>query len=528
MAKIPRIQQGDRPSVVPRGGLPQTGFEGKAVLQGLSGLADVGVQIAGDAERREAERLRSVLEAKQAITNEVAGARMVGDFEEDLVGFSEGLKKQYWDQPEKAIEAFIEPARARADEFQKGSVNGEVALDFARQSGTRIQAITRELHDWVSARQTQKAKGDLSVLANRVSAGAEAQSLSTLPTYLAGKEAQLMPLFDKVYGGEAQKKMSELKSDSVRAFIATREDPVAILTAANELARTDGGVFVDNLNGSDRGAARRELAGAFEGAVRARNFKQLREGVAQNADLARAFQDGSLDGGTIWAARRALETQKKALMVGLQDEDKLLNSSIKEGQLSADAGFNVKNRKEVLELIDSRLAALDGLAEARRKQLPYDATDDVDTVAAVAAQTKKILDKKTPTGKDLKDVLELQKFVAIALGDKKITQGTANTYTKSVGLAVKSAIENAENVTGPNTWWANYRDPRASGETVLNIEFKKHPNLTQAQKNDIRVSYERQFSDAAGANVKVDRDQAKNMALRALSLETKEVIPGLK
>lgn len=524
--RIPQMNKGDRPSAVPRSSAP-VGTGAEPLIKGLGVLADTGVNIAADAEAREAERLRGILEAQQAITNEVSGARMAGDFEEELVGFSEGLKQQYKDAPEKVIEAFIAPARAKADAFQKGSENGQVELDFARQSGARIQAMTRELHDWVIRSKAQKAKGDLSVLANRASAGAEAQSLASLPGYLASKEAQLAPLFQSVYGSDADKKMAELKNNSVRAFIATRDDVPSILTVAAALERTEGGhPLVDNMDGDDRKAARSALTASFEGAIKKRNFNQIRDGILQNIDLAEAFQAGALDAGTVWAAKRALEMQKQAIMVGLQDEDKLLNGTVAEGRLSADAGFAPKDRKEVLELIDLRLAALDGFDMARRKQTPFDAEDDVDSVTALTVQLDKAL--KSKNGKDLKAVLEVQKNAIVLSGDGKLTRGTAGVFLKDVALATQKSLKNEEDVFGPDSWWAKYRDPRESGNAILTGELDKRSKLTPAQRNAIRINYLGQFTDAAGLGKSIDRGAAKNMALRAISLETGEQIPGVR
>lgn len=517
MAKIPRIEKGGRPSAVP-GGSPSAGLGGVAPIIGAAGnLADVGYKIAAETEEGEAMRLRTVLEQKQAIVNEVEAGRRAGDYEEDLVSHMEGLKKEYWDTPDKAPEQLLEMGRQLADRGLEQTPNTQVGLDFAQRSNTRLMAAVREMHDWARARQTQKAKGDLTIIVNRATAGAEGLgSPQALAGYIASKESELSSVFQNVLGSEAQAEMQKMKTEMARSWVlaAGDRDPLGVLANLDD----KDGPLVDHLNVSQRDALRKETKSSYEGVTKTRELNFVKERVTRNKAIVGSFMDGTLDAGTVYASQTALEEQRKAV----------------KAQLSVDAAALQKlgidpsgaTPEDLLSLIDDQQKFLTYIDRARRRQTAFDGEDDLATSESLMIGVNKAL--KSNKSKDLGEIVRQQTRVAVALGDKKISQGTASTMFKTMSLALDVAAGKAEDPWGWNTWLA-WRHPHVAGNMELNNQFEGRFNaLDKTAQQRVRLAYMGQFNAAMEAGRAVDGQSARAMALRALALETGKPIPGVK
>lgn len=432
--KIPRMSPGDRPSAVSRYTPSGSGIE--PLLKGFSDLAGTAVDIAADAEGREAERLRSALEVKQAIANDTAGARMAADYEEGLIPDVEALKRKNAKTPEKLIAEFIPLARAKADAFQKDAGNGEQALDFSRQSSSLIQAETRRLHDWVSTQQTQNIKDDVSKMLNSASAKAgRVPSLTALGGYISEQEGKLLPRAILAYGeAEGRDKVRKMRSDIVEEWYYG----AGLVDPKGAAATLDDGPAAENLSTSQRMAIRRDLKDAFEGRGVAQ-FEQLTgDTVRRNMDIYQSVLNETLDGTTILAMRRENAARQEAL-----EKDPTLDD---------------KQRGEQLGVLKQRTEFLDYATKLYRKRIPAEIADTPDAIAAQAEiiGEYEALFKNPDDSEDgdtargnLPRVLALQhKAAALAL-DKKLGGTRLSTIMGAVG---KMADEAAQAEAGKSTW----------------------------------------------------------------------------
>jgi len=399
MAKIPRIAKGDRPSGVPSE-LPSIA---STVIPFQIGAAAVesAFEDISEAERGEALRLRNALEAKQAIVNQVTASRRAGDFEESVRDFSESLKQTHFENPEAALPALQTRARRLADIVRKAAPNTTVGLALARSTEGRINSAMREMHSWVQVRQTQKAKNDLGIIVNRATAGAESLgSVQALNDYLESKDAELRSTFENVHGGEAGKRIQAMKTDATRAWVlsASERDPIAILQALD----AKSGPLVDHLDTSERVALKKATRSAFEGFGKIRETQILKSGVAQNRSIFESFLEGSLNGGTLFAAQRSNAEAQKAVRV--------------------DPRYDDKQKENQLKLLNEQARFYQALESARRRQLPFDAEDDIGTVTSLQQRFAGIFQRnKGSKGSELVDLLKFQSDLAAAFNDKKIS-----------------------------------------------------------------------------------------------------------
>jgi len=515
MAKIPRINQGDRPSAVPGGALVGAAGSAAPLAAGLGDLADVGYKIAADEEEAQAVAARDAREQFQAITNEVAASRGAGDYEEGLVDYTAKIQKDMWETPEKAPEALLEAGRQLADQQIKSAPNTAISLDLAQKTASRLDSAMREMHNWALARQTQKAKGDLTVIKNRAAAGAESQpSLAGLDVYIKTKEAELSSIFHNVLGPAAQAEMQDMKTGMAQGWLHVfgDKDPIAGLQAL----QAKEGPLVDHLNAAQREAGRREMTASFEGLTKTRELETIVRHTGQNRKLGEAFMAGDPTfAGIAFTQRRALEEQKKAVKAQMTYDAKALKA----------LGLPTTEPGDVMGLIDDSLSYIDALEKARRRQTVFDAPDDPTTSEALLVKMNKALNSKN--GKDLGNVVRFQKDLAVAVAGEKISGATAATMFKTMSLAMDKASDNNEDVWGPNTWRL-WRAPMEAGSVELNRQFGgQFSKLDKPTQQRVRLSYMGQFNTAQEMGAAVDGKAARKMALRALSLETGTHLPGV-
>lgn len=521
MAKIPRINLGDRPSGVPGGG----SLSIDAVIApttAASNLLDVGTRIASEAEKEYQLRLRAVREQKQAIVNEVAAGRRAGDFEEDLAGQLEGIKTAFWDEPEKAPEQVLEVGRLMADRQIAQAPNTQIGLELAQRTNARINSAMREIHNWASARQTQKAKNDLDAQINQFTSAAERlPNAAALSLHLAAAEQNLGKQLEGVFGAQAGEKLHDARTQAVRAwaFVAGVRDPLAVMRALKE----EKGPFAKYLNTSERETARRDTKAAFEGWARARELEAILRGADNNVKLMSVFtEDPGKFAEIAYAQKRSLEEQRKALKAGISVDVKELTG------LGIDPVGT--SSSELLELVTEQEKFVEALEKAKRRQVIFDAPDDPASVEALLVMQDKAL--KAKNGKDLGEIVRQQTRLAVAVNSKKISGATATTMFKTLALTLGAAAGNAADVGGMlpdflNTWGI-WRDPLDTGNAELNRQFKgQFSQLSKADQQRIRLNYMSQFNTAQEQGTTIDRKSARRMALRALTLETGQRLPGV-
>ena len=523
MPKIPRINAGDSSAATPTAA-PLAAESVAMPALGLAGLADTAFQVLSTEDKKQALEQRAALEQKQAIVNEVEAGRRAGDYEEDLATYSDNIKKEFADTPDKAPAQLLEIGRNLQDRQREAVPNTQVGLEFAQRSNARLAQAVRELHDWALARQTQKAKGDLTTTINRATAGAENMgSVPGLANYIAAKEIELTSVFQNVLGSEAQSKMAEMKAGMARSWVmaAGDRDPLGTLQALDSTKA--GHPLVDNLDVSQREALRKDVKASFAGYFKNGVLEEVKRGTSQNRELFDLTMASPQNAGTaLAAAENALVEQSKAAEAQMKVDTATLEKY----------GIDLHGHStdEVPKLIEDRLKYVRSLNYARRTMIGLDAQDDPAAAEGAILATDKALKKRD--GKDLGAIVKQQANLAVLFSDKKIGQDTFQTLFKNMALALDVAAQNNEAVTGaswgPNTWRLWY-GPQKQGAVELNRQFSgQFSKLDKAMQNRVRLRYMQQFQGAQERGVVLKAEDARRMALRALSLETGEHIGGVE
>lgn len=516
--KIPRLNSGARPSAVPNGSI--SNGDGAAPIANVVGdLADVGYKIAAGEEQGQAAILRDALEKKQAILDEVTASRAAGDYEESLVAQTEKLKKNLWENPAAAPDQLLALGREMADQQITSAPNTAVSLDVAQKTASRLDSAMREMHNWAQARQTQKAKGDLSVIIHRATAGAEGMtSLPALDGYIKLKEAELSSVFGNVLGGEAPERMKEMRAEMAQGWLHVygADNPIGALRALKEKS----GPLIDHLSTAQREAGRDEMKSALKGLAKTRDLNAVVEGISGGRKLTESFLAGDPDFiKTAYAQKAAIEEQRKAVKAELD----LNVADLKE------LGIDPQGRtpKNILSTLDERTKLVDALMRIHREQTPYDAPDDPTAGEALLLQTNKAL--KGDTDVDLAEIPRQMTRLAIAVDEKHISLASAGTLYKTMALAMDAATENAEKSPGlfgtniGSRWrLEEWRAPRDAGRVELNVQFDSLPQLSDVAKQKIRMSYENAMNARGDKQLGTSNDGARQEALRAVMVHTED------
>jgi hypothetical protein len=509
------------PRVGAGGALPTPGIEaGAGVFNAAASATREGADVVSDEERQHAVKLRQIAEAKQGIINEVDATRRGADFEEFARSNAEEMQKQYWDNPEGALPAYQDTLGKQADTFiTEPGINSEVSLQLSKlTSGAINQSMTR-MHAWVEARQTQKAKADLSETVNRVAAGAE--QLGTpeqLAQYLDQKSEQLKPTFYGIHGEDADAELAKMRNQATRAWALATSDksPFTVMAALED----SNGPLASHLDAAQRESVRKDAKASFDGLEKQKEIDAIRTGLTHNKDFIESFLANPTDpklGGAIYAAQQSIEEQRKAVNAGAAVD---LAQAQKYGV--DPAGLS---RDELLGVLNDRARFFDALDKARRRQTPFDATDDVNSLAGLVQRQDAAL--KARNGKDLQSLLTQQGDLAVAVRDKKLSGPTATVMFRDLNLALSKAISNESSWHFElSNYFTSFQRPREAGWS----ELTGHPKFKSANpeiQTAAQVSFMHRFVQASdGGKVTVTPAVARKLARQALQGELGERING--
>ena len=521
MPKIPRISL-DGPSAGVPGAAPLSPNAVASPLADLTNLSDAAFDISSAEGKKQALEMRQAVEAKQAIVNEVDAGRRSGDYEENLADYSESLKKEFWDNPDKAPESLLEIGRNLQDRQREEAPNTQVGMEFAQRSNARLAAAVREMHDWALGRQSQKAKGDLSIIINRATAGAEnVGGVPALGAYIAAKEKELSSVFQNVLGSDAQSAMAGMRAGMARAWANATgsRSSAGALSVLQALDSTKAGnPLVDNLKDTEREALRNGAKADFAGGFKNSLLEEVKKGTSQNDELFDLTMASPQDAGeALYAAENALEEQAKAAAVQLSVDTAALEKY----------GIDLHGRSvdEIPKLINERLKYVKALNYARRTMIGFDAEDDPTTVGGLLLAA----DKEIKSSKDLAEYPKQQARLAVAFSDKKISQATFSALYKTMANTLKVAAAKQEDPWGPNVV-REYFNPRLAGQGALTDGFATRPKFrdNKAMQHRVRVKFLAQFISAQERGVVLTTEAAREMATRVLLLESGDSTQGVE
>jgi len=496
--KIPRINQGGRPSAVV--GLGRLDNSMAGVAGALGDVADTALGIATNAELAERKRLAEAMAAKQKIVDTLDAGARTSDFEESARSLSDSLKQQYADNPTEVIEVFRKEAETLATDQVSVATNDNVRLDLAQATQSRIMSMTRELHDWVSAKQTQNAKGNIARTLNKTENRAiEFTSAAALERGMAEAAQTLRPQLEMAFGDKAADEEQKLYTGMAKRYaqMRMRDFPLQV---ESELENSKA--LKENLSGTENTALLADTVKAYNGLKDRRDYNLAKAAFEDNDALAGLV--GSPDFVNAAAAKEtALVEQRKTLAV--------------------DPSLKPADRKTQMAAIDAQLERITALKSIAYKQADLTATDDPKVLQDLWQYQDEMFGKKAKKSakENLTLLLAQQDRLIKARDSKQISYGMFKTMFDDTALAYKAASAEEESNTG-FLWWV---DAREAGNRVLNSAFKTDfKGRSAEEKARVRIEYIRRLNAAGN----VTNEQAEKIALRSLSLETGVAIDGIK
>ncbi len=512
MAKqIPRLDAGSGSVSIP--GANPSGATGGAVgvAKALTPLVDTGYKIAADIEQPEAVREQRAMEAKQAVVNEIASHRQVGDFEVDVTGQFEGVKTEFWDQPDKWADQLLDIGRTLLERRTEAAENSSQALEIAREGNTRLMTAVRHARTEALLRQTQKAKNEVAKDVNNFTFLAEnsKNGVDGLLNIIENGNTRLYPLLQKALGpAEAETEWAKARAEAVEGYytVQARLAPEATMLNLEEAK----GPHMDWLTADQRKSIRRAADFGRENIFRTEETEAAKAGLIKNTDITRLYKADKFDAGTALALRR--ETDVALKLAQMPNNPKYV-------------GFE-KERVRMVDMLTARRKYIDSMDQLAARRRPPDGPENETVRGELLREKKRVLDKGS--GETKNDLLELLKFQAKAAEARTAGDITKKTFDAMNDQAQMRYVRATEQERNNTAWWDDYvpyewRSPRQTGNYVLDKEFKTFgTGFTEKQKNDIEVEYMRRYNEAeTSTGVTPSDSQARKLALQAISLERK-------
>ena len=506
MAKIPRIDQGDRPSGIPDPIALNTSTAD--MIGSATSTSEAAMGVATGFAIREQKRLAEAMEAKQRIVDASDVGRLTTKFESTVYQIEDNLHKEFADNPAAAVDEYMKRSREALPVSVFGAPNDTVKLGVTQGNESTISSGVARMHSWVSSRQTERVKGNAELaMTAAINDAAYLGSANAVGAYRDRIIAKLMPEAEMVYGVEAGARMKKLSSAIVKrysAYAAKHEPQQFLFDARNsDIIKGEGG-----LDGDDHAMMVAHAESAYANLNDTRNMEIASEAFASGEVLASGL--GTDEFIPAAAARMTkLVEESKNLGVGFDANGKKL--------LPADAA----KQKANVEAQIKRLAKLQAMSY---KQLDVHAIDDVDTVNVLTLEHNALFDaiKKGSATENLEGLLKFQDRIEAARDEKKIT--------KSKYDAFKGSITDAYNgVTNKQTgqWeWASFLSDERAGTAELNRQFKDtYSSFPPEVQTAARVAYLHEFQKAARQG-KMDSVKSIRIAQQVISRETGRTIPG--
>lgn len=498
MAKIPRINQGDRPSSAINPGAPD--MSAVNATRVLGGMADTALDVATTEELRERKRLMDIAIEKKAITDTLDAGARAGELEDQMMSVADSLKEKYADNPVGAIDEFQKEAEKMVAEHTAASPNSVVQLDLAQQGKSLTYSSIRSLHEWVSAKQTQNAKGHMAKMIQSASNDAAFKtSVGALEGWAAETQARLGPMMEKAFGADAPDEMAKLLSAGAQQYsdVAASKFPLqhGKELESSKFLRDNLRNIASSIADADRGVA---------GYHNTQEIETLKQAYRNGEGLAAVVgKDGFVE--AAYTRRVALEAQKITV--------------------AQDNNLGPAAKKSLRDKLDSQIELVDTLRRINYGRAEVVAVDDPDTIRAITVHQDALFGKDADSSakEHLDLVVAQQRRLAVAMEKKQITLGTYKTKLDDVSLAYAGAIAKE---TGNTGLW-EFAKPRQVGNQELNTRFKTN---FKDQSADVQARVRERYISLfiyAKNHGGVTEAHAVRLAQEALTQETGREIKGL-
>lgn len=507
MAKIPHMEFGNRPSAVV--GSPRIDPSAGDIMSSAAGLVETGLQrnIAEEAARQKAEaaeeaKRQEALATKQKIVDTITAGRMGNDFESQSMSVIETLQQQFNDEPEKAVQAYVQEMNSRADDFYRSAPNPAVEQHLATQTQNVIGNGQKAVFDWAMARQTQKAKTDVDGLLEGAAAKAEKiVDFRRLSAFMDSEWARMGDRAELAFGGASAEKKRKFQEDATMAWVNYNvvQNPRAVESAL------DSGALDKFIPAETRKRIRSDARNGFSALAETQEYNLLKDAAEHNNKYVNMYLSGELNAGDIWNERKRLEAQRAEVA--------------KDPKFMAGGALTAEGKRQ-LALVDKQVETIDALNNFYMKTRDKGIDND-DVVSELLRYQDGLFGKAAGDNReDLQSWSEQQARLFKARGDGKISKGTFDTMYKELSLAYPAAAGAAEGQTGG---WAaalhlRARTSRQSGIVALNKQIGiEGQEFTPKDRASAYLWYSRFVTEALQTG-DVTAAQAEKLALKAYNI----------
>jgi len=491
MAKIPRIEQGNRESGV----VNTTTDNSLANMAGsLGGVSGSLMDAATVQELRERKRQAEALRVKQGIVD-ASDAGVLGlQVQQRVFDISEGLKDTYPDNPKAAMDAYLEAVRPEVEVLKKQAPNERVALIATKDAESAISSGLGRLQAWGSARDTQRVKGNIARKEYKwVNDAAEYTSIKDLKNAFTAVDAD--PDFEAKFGaavasGERFRVQTEMTASMLGRF--SEKEPIT----ARSLIDSNPEFFNQYLKPAALKAARDATYPDM-----AKRDNEILVGTLLNAGEKGSTLVNLANGGKATAS--VIFDAKKSLAL---DRQKLVD----------DLNMSIEAKARANKVLDTYEKSIEAAAQWQRRITDPDYVGDDSVPAEFWIARDKVYASDSP---NIEDLMKLDQMVINLDRDRRISPARATTLRQELGLDRGKGLAALKDVPLWRQAWTGLRTTKQDGSLVLQQEIEADTNgkgVSELVLSDIMTDYIQQMNDyqETKGSLPTGADNAK-MARRA-------------
>ncbi len=444
MAKIPRIEQGDRPSAV-RDVMPADPT-GVALAGALAGVSEVGLDIATKDYLREQQKRAEAMDRIQKIEDASDAGRITSAFENDLFALEDSVKKEFPDSTEDALGAFNKRAQELAPQTVDKGRNDFVKLAVAQHTQTSISSGQSRLHTWAVSRKVSKIKGNLAV--SRLDEVRSARSMGKPGLELSFAKIDADPQYDMVFGEDAPLEREKQKAEMTKANVETMSEYAPASTG--KALEDPNGFYALNLMPDDLPNLKAKTIRDGKNLEDKAMFTTLGSFGAEGDRLLKAISVGEADAATIAEDRTKLEAKRRAIVDDVE----------KTPEATARLLAEVEKHKKFLDSAEKWMAQNTAPEYVSTGNAPRE----------LLLEREKVLTAEEPS---VSALLTYRQNVLNAALDRRMSPGQFNTFSAEIALKLDPALNRLKDKTG---FWAFLRSDEQQGSKALKdtIEMKTY------------------------------------------------------
>lgn len=502
MAKIPRINQGDRPSATYN---PTLDTSVANIMGSIGDVAGEALATVTAEEMAERQRLSMALAAKQRIVDESNAGMVELEFEDTSFKTLAALERDYADTPEVIPQKYTEIMREQAAAIRnREDINDTVKLMAVKGAESILSSGLRQAYSISSNLQTKQVKGNrIQKDIYLVNSARDLTSPQQLQVMFEGIDAD--PEFDHLYGKNAADERYEVKLRAAKAQLETFSETHPL--TARKMLDSGKGFYGKYLKENDFTSLREKTKRDALHMADTRMFETLTGFGERGSLLLRAATAGEANASVISTERAKVEADRRRIIDNLE-----LSADAKKAQFA-----EIEKHNKFIDAVE--------LWQSRTTHSKYIGDDEVP--AEVWVKRNEIFSEDNPS---LSDLMEYRKMVLDVANDKRMSPAKATTLMQEIALATPAAVQGAKDNTGYWFWFKN--DVQAGTRAArreIEINTSDSP-LSPKAESRVYSEYVRLYTDAQKQSGKAPtRADLIKMAKQAFYIATDTPMPkGLR